>query len=207
MLWGEISTPTGYQTPAWPVAKFFITQPSYYNTHNIYIRMPGPGITRYSDGLRAGQPEFNTWQGQDICLFSTASRSALRPTRPPIRWVPGVVSQGLTQLRRETERSPPYIAEVNNDGAIPPFPVSLHGVMFNYVFVEWRTLHTWSVNNDKVKLKSFLSLIKRSDIKTYWGSGGIAPRILDLGTGWNWVVSFTLLPLHIPGMHPPVPIG
>jgi hypothetical protein len=24
-----------------------------------------------------------------------------------------------------------------------------------------------------------------------WGSGGIAPNILDLGTGWRWVVSFT----------------
>jgi hypothetical protein len=28
-------------------------------------------------------------------------------------------------------------------------------------------------------------------MKAYWGSGGIAPRILDLGTRWRWVVSFT----------------
>jgi len=28
-------------------------------------------------------------------------------------------------------------------------------------------------------------------MKTYSGSGGIAPRILDLGTRWRWVVSFT----------------
>jgi hypothetical protein len=27
-------------------------------------------------------------------------------------------------------------------------------------------------------------------MKAYWG-GGIAPRILDLGTIWRWVVSFT----------------
>jgi hypothetical protein len=27
------------------------------------------------------------------------------------------------------------------------------------------------------------------------GSGSIDPRILDLGTVWRWVVSFTLLPL------------
>jgi hypothetical protein len=32
-------------------------------------------------------------------------------------------------------------------------------------------------------------------MKTYWGSGGTAPRILDLGTRWRWVVSFTLRPL------------
>jgi hypothetical protein len=28
------------------------------------------------------------------------------------------------------------------------------------------------------------------------GSGGIVPRILNLGTGWRWVVSFTLRPLY-----------
>jgi len=28
-------------------------------------------------------------------------------------------------------------------------------------------------------------------MKTYWGSGGTAPCILDLGTRWRWVVSFT----------------
>jgi hypothetical protein len=28
------------------------------------------------------------------------------------------------------------------------------------------------------------------------GSGGIAPRILDIGTRWRWVVSFTLRPLY-----------
>jgi hypothetical protein len=28
-------------------------------------------------------------------------------------------------------------------------------------------------------------------MKTYWGSGGIAPRILDLGTRWRRVVSLT----------------
>jgi len=28
-------------------------------------------------------------------------------------------------------------------------------------------------------------------MKTYWWSGDIAPRVLDLGTRWKWVVSFT----------------
>jgi hypothetical protein len=32
-------------------------------------------------------------------------------------------------------------------------------------------------------------------MKKYWG-GGIAPRILDPGTSWRWVVSFTLRPLY-----------
>jgi len=28
-------------------------------------------------------------------------------------------------------------------------------------------------------------------MKAYRGNGGIAPRIIDLGTIWRWVVSFT----------------
>jgi len=33
-------------------------------------------------------------------------------------------------------------------------------------------------------------------MKTYWEGGGIAPRILNHGTRWKWVVSFTLRPLY-----------
>jgi hypothetical protein len=34
-------------------------------------------------------------------------------------------------------------------------------------------------------------------MKVYWGSGGIASRILDLGTRWRRVVSFTPRPLYL----------
>jgi hypothetical protein len=37
----------------------------------------------------------------------------------------------------------------------------------------------------KVKVKSSLCLTKHHAMKTYWGSGGIAPCILDLGTRWR----------------------
>jgi hypothetical protein len=33
-------------------------------------------------------------------------------------------------------------------------------------------------------------------MKVYWGSEGIGPRILNIGTGWRWVVSFTPRPLY-----------
>jgi hypothetical protein len=33
-------------------------------------------------------------------------------------------------------------------------------------------------------------------MKVYWGSEGIAPRILELGTRWRLVVSFTPRPLY-----------
>jgi len=34
-------------------------------------------------------------------------------------------------------------------------------------------------------------LIKHHNIKTYWGSGSTLPRIINLGTRWRRVVSFT----------------
>jgi hypothetical protein len=37
----------------------------------------------------------------------------------------------------------------------------------------------------KVKVKLSLCLTKHHAKKTYWGSGGITPRILDLGTTWR----------------------
>jgi hypothetical protein len=39
-----------------------------------------------------------------------------------------------------------------------------------------------------------------------WGSGGIAPRILNLGTIWRWVVSFTPRLLYPRGKRPQYPL-
>jgi hypothetical protein len=41
------------------------------------------------------------------------------------------------------------------------------------------------VKNGKGKVKLSLCLTKHHAMKTYWGSGGIAPRIIDLGTRWR----------------------
>jgi hypothetical protein len=38
------------------------------------------------------------------------------------------------------------------------------------------------------------------------GNGGISPRILDLGTRWRWVVSFTPQPLYSQGKDPWYPL-
>jgi hypothetical protein len=37
----------------------------------------------------------------------------------------------------------------------------------------------------KIKVKLSLCLTKHHTMKTYWGSGGIVPCILDLGTRWR----------------------
>jgi hypothetical protein len=68
------------------------------------------------------------------------------------------------------------------------------------------------VNNDillsnlegkgKKKVKLSLCLTKHHAMKTYWGSGSIAPCIPDLGTKWRGVVSFTPQLLYPQGKNP-----
>jgi hypothetical protein len=55
--------------------------------------------------LRAGRPRFYSREVQEIFLYYTASRPALGPTQPPLRWIPGLKRQGL-----EADRSPPSSA-------------------------------------------------------------------------------------------------
>jgi hypothetical protein len=42
-------------------------------------------LSQYGDGLRAGKPEFDTQQEQEILVFSTASRPVLGLTQSPIQ--------------------------------------------------------------------------------------------------------------------------
>jgi hypothetical protein len=57
------------------------------------------------------------------------------------------------------------------------------------------------------KAKLSLCLTKYHTMKTYWGSGGIAPRILNFSTRWRRVVSFTPRPLYLRGKSPRHPLG
>jgi hypothetical protein len=58
--------------------------------------------------------EFVSRQRLGIFLFTTASRPALRPTQPPIQWVPGVLSLGVKRPGREADHSPPPSADIKN---------------------------------------------------------------------------------------------
>jgi hypothetical protein len=53
------------------------------------------------------------------------------------------------------------------------------------VIPEAGVAHVINIRLVEVKVKLFLCLTKHHAMKTYWGSGGITPRILDLGTGWK----------------------
>jgi hypothetical protein len=195
---------------------------------------------------------FDSRLGQGIFLFTTASRTALGPTQPPIQWLPEALSLGIKRTGREADHSPPSIAEVKEWVELYLHPqyaftawcsVKAQGELYLYLvyfyyrhctytfklFVtscvyKWvhrrhnRHIHfpnidvfqqkkNWyyfhitllfqNPNNCSwiVKVKLSLCLPKHHAMKTYWGRGGIAPRI-NLETRWRWVVSFTPWPLY-----------
>jgi hypothetical protein len=76
----------------------------------------------YSSGFWAGLLGFSSWEGQEIFLFSTASRLALGTSQPPIQWVPGPLSLGVKPPGREADHSHPCSANFKIDGAMPPLP-------------------------------------------------------------------------------------
>jgi hypothetical protein len=56
--------------------------------------------------------EYYSRRGLGIFLFTTAFRTVLGSTQPPIQWVPGNLSLGVKQPRREADHSPPSSTEV-----------------------------------------------------------------------------------------------
>jgi hypothetical protein len=63
-------------------------------------------------GWTIGVLGFDSRRGLGIFLFTTATRTALVLTQPPIQWVPGALSLGVKRPRREADHSPPSSAEV-----------------------------------------------------------------------------------------------
>jgi len=62
------------------------------------------------------------------------------------------------------------------------------------------------ISHRKVKVKLSLCLTKHHAMKTYWGSWGIVPRILNLCTILRWVVSFMHRLLYPRGKSPRYPL-
>jgi hypothetical protein len=78
---------------------------------------------------------FDSQRGLIIFLFTTASRTALRPTQPPIQGVPRALSLGVKQPEREVDHSPSSSAQVKECcGAVPPLPntPSWHGAQLQH---------------------------------------------------------------------------
>jgi hypothetical protein len=88
------------------VMKYTYIHTSYIHT---YIRTY---IHTYIHTAKIKQFMMEDKLSSEIFLLTTVSRTALRPTQPPIQWVPGAPSLGLKPLGREADQSPPPSAEV-----------------------------------------------------------------------------------------------
>jgi hypothetical protein len=82
------------------VGAYLITQLDIFNSSSLCT---GAGIAQwYSAGLRTGWSEVRVPVGARNFSHTTATRSALGPTQPPIQWIPRALSP-----RREADHSPP----------------------------------------------------------------------------------------------------
>jgi hypothetical protein len=83
-------------------------------------------------GWMIGVLGFDSRRRLGIFLSTTASRKALGPTQPPIKWVPGALSLGIERLGREADHSHPSSAEVKEWMELYlHFPISLQGVVLS----------------------------------------------------------------------------
>jgi hypothetical protein len=80
-------------------------------------------------GWTIGVLGFDSRRGLGIFLFTTMSRTALRPTQPPIQWVPGALSLGVKRPGRGADQSPPSSAKVKDTWSYTSTP--------HYVFMVW----------------------------------------------------------------------
>jgi hypothetical protein len=73
---------------------------------------------------------FEARQGLGIFLFTTASRTALEPTQPPIQWVSRALPLEVKRAGCEADYSPLSSAEFKNEWSctFTP-PIRLHGVV------------------------------------------------------------------------------
>jgi hypothetical protein len=104
---------------------------TFYFLHNLVGSRIAQLVQQWSVGFKAKESGFDSWQGQEIFHFSTASRRALELTQPSIQWMLGALSLGIKQPGPEAYHSPPSNAEVKNGGATSPLPVHLHGMVLN----------------------------------------------------------------------------
>jgi hypothetical protein len=63
------------------------------------------------------------------------------------------------------------------------------------------------VSSLQVKVKLSLRFNSAPRHESALGSGGIGPRLLDLGNRWRWAVSFTPRPLYCQGKSPWYPLS
>jgi hypothetical protein len=111
-------------------------QPGIVAATVIFIRSRGNSV---STGWTTGRSRFDPRQMQRIFPLASVSRPALRPTQPPVQWVPGVLSPGAKRGPDMTLTTHPNHCKVREwVGAIYLSPLRLHmcvvGLLYIYCY-------------------------------------------------------------------------
>jgi len=105
---------------------------SFYDLNNGVRPVTAQLVQWLGYGLNDQGSRVDSQWGLGIFLFTTMSRTAVRPTQPPIPRVPGALSLEVKQPGCEVNHSPPSSAEVKNVWgytSIPP--IHLHGMVLS----------------------------------------------------------------------------
>jgi hypothetical protein len=100
--------------------------------------------------------------------FSTASRPALRPTQPPIEWVPGALHPGVKRPGREADNSPPTSAEVKKTWiytSTSPLRLQVYFIESSRLFEESIRIFDNPDVEKSLKYKYSLTYIKKNSFR------------------------------------------
>jgi hypothetical protein len=84
----------------------------FMQCHTVLGALIAQSLQRLATGWKIGVLGFDSRRGLVIILFTTASRTVLGPTQPPIQWIPGALSLGVKRSGSEADHPPPSSAEV-----------------------------------------------------------------------------------------------
>jgi hypothetical protein len=84
-----------------------------------FVNVQSGELNEYRTGYRVDRSGSIPGRSK-IFLFSTACKTTVGPTHPPIQRVPEALSPEVKRQERETDHIPPCSAEVKKDGAKPP---------------------------------------------------------------------------------------
>jgi hypothetical protein len=128
---------------------------------------------------------FNSQCGLGVFLFTTASRTALGPTQPPIQWVPGALSLGVKQLGCEVNHSHPSSVEFKECMELyfhSPNTPSWRGAQlkkehrdnFTFTCLRWEGHNSthWRMSN------AYKMLVRKREGRDCLGDLGIDQRII-----------------------------
>jgi hypothetical protein len=172
-------------------------------------------VWRWATGWTIGVLRFDSRRGLGIFLFTTASRTALEPTQPPIQLVRGALSLVVKRPGREADHSPSSSAEVKEWVEIylhsPNMP-SWRGAQLkhreNFTFYlyllefNYRIIRVCELQVDNLFCSAYVSCLQydnahessqqicptKSSEKTYWQHFVIADSDIYIACDISWEI-------------------